>query len=148
MFVDMLMMALKEDSDICICDFKIYYEKEKKTVESNDQKIWKKFIKTVVEKQNISTVKSQMLSLSPVPWRKIYKKSFLDQNKIRYPECEFFFEDNPLHWFVTTRLRKFSIINKALITHRIGRVGQTMEGKPEKLIGFATHARTIRQFLD
>lgn len=148
MFEDMLMMALKEDSDICICDFKIYYEKEKKTVESNDQKIWKKFIKTVVDKQNISTVKSQMLSLSPVPWRKIYKKSFLDQNKIRYPECEFFFEDNPLHWFVTTRLRKFSIINKALITHRIGRVGQTMEGKPEKLIGFATHARTIRQFLD
>lgn len=148
MFEDMLMMALKEDSDICICDFKIYYEKEKKTVESNDQKIWKKFIKTVVDKQNISTVKSQMLSLSPVPWRKIYKKSFLDQNNIRYPECEFFFEDNPLHWFVTTRLRKFSIINKALITHRIGRVGQTMEGKPEKLIGFATHARTIRQFLD
>ena len=77
MFEDMLMMALKEDSDICICDFKIYYEKEKKTVESNDQKIWKKFIKTVVDKQNISTVKSQMLSLSPVPWRKIYKKVFL-----------------------------------------------------------------------
>ena len=148
MFEDMLMSALMEDSDICICDFKIHYEKEKKIVESNDQKVWKKFIKTVVDNQSISNIKSQMLSLSPVPWRKIYKKSFLDQNNIRYPECEFFFEDNPLHWFVTAQLNKFSVVNKALITHRIGRVGQTMEGKPEKLIGFATHAKTIKEFLD
>lgn len=148
MFEDMLMSALAEDSDICICDFKIYYEKEKKTVESNDQKVWKKFIKTVADNQSISTIKSQMFSLSPVPWRKIYKKSFLDRYEIRYPECEFFFEDNPLHWFVTAQLSNYSIVNKALITHRIGRVGQTMEGKPEKLIGFATHARTIKEFLD
>ena len=147
MFEDMLMAALTEDSDICICDFRIFYEKEKKLVESNDQKVWIKFIKTVADKQSISTIKSQMLSLSPVPWRKIYKKSFLDQKHIRYPECEYFFEDNPLHWFVTTQLTKFSVVNKALITHRIGRIGQTMEGKPEKLIGFATHAKTIRDFL-
>lgn len=148
MFEDMLMPALMEDSDICICDFKIYYEKEKKIVESNDQKVWKKFIKTVADNQSISTIKSQMLSLSPVPWRKIYKKSFWIKKIIRYPECEYFFEDNPLHWFVTAQLTKFSVVNKALITHRIGRVGQTMEGKPEKLIGFATHARTIKEFLN
>lgn len=148
MFEDMLMAALTEDSDICICDFRIFYEKEKKLVESNDQKVWIKFIKTVADKQSISTIKSQMLSLSPVPWRKIYKKSFLDQKHIRYPECEYFFEDNPLHWFVTTQLTKFSVVNKALITHRIGRIGQTMEGKPEKLIGFATHAKTIKEYLN
>ena len=148
MFEEMLMTSLKDDSDVCICDFKIFYEKEKRIAESNDQKIWKNFVKTIVDKKELRAIKSQMLSLSPVPWRKIYRKDFLDGKNIRYPECEYFFEDNPLHWFVTTQLNKLSIVNKALITHRIGRVGQTMEGKPEKLIGFATHAETIKSFLD
>lgn len=148
MFEDMLLTALKEESDVCICDFKIYYEKEKRVAESNDQKVWKNFIKTVADRKDIRTIKSQMLSLSPVPWRKIYKRDFLNSKQIRYPECEYFFEDNPLHWFVSTQLNKVSVVNKALITHRIGRVGQTMEGKPEKLIGFATHAKTIKSFLD
>lgn len=148
MFEEMLMVALKEDSDVCICDFNIYYEKEKRISESNDQKVWKNFVKTIIDKKGLRAIKSQMLSLSPVPWRKIYKRDFLNSKGIRYPECEYFFEDNPLHWFVTTQLRKLSVVNKALITHRIGRVGQTMEGKPEKLIGFASHAETIKFFLD
>ncbi|MBM6705308.1 hypothetical protein H6A60_12620, partial [Sutterella massiliensis] len=72
----------------------------------------------------------------------------LDKNKIRYPEVDFFFEDNPLHWFVCTKLESIAFVNKPLIVHRIGRVGQTMEGKPEKLIGFETHAKLIKEFLD
>lgn len=148
MFEDLLMAALNKDADVAICDFKIYYEKEKKEAPSNDQKTWQKVITSYVAKKDLRTIKSQLLSLSPVPWRKIYKKDFLDKNKIRYPEVDFFFEDNPLHWFVCTKLESIAFVNKPLIVHRIGRVGQTMEGKPEKLIGFETHAKLIKEFLD
>lgn len=148
MFEDLLMAALSKDADVAICDFKIYYEQEKKEAVCNDSKAWQKVVSSYVAKKDLRTIKSQLLSLSPVPWRKIYKKEFLDRNQIRYPEVDFFFEDNPLHWFVCTQLESVAFVNKPLITHRIGRVGQTMEGKPEKLIGFETHAKLIKEFLE
>lgn len=147
MFEELLLTAAYTDADVTFCDFSIFYEKEKKVAVSNDQAKWKDFIKTLEKTNNPRIIKTKALMLSPVPWRKLYKRSFLEDHRIRYPEVDCFFEDNPLHWFVVTQAKRFAAVNKSMVTHRIGRVGQTMEGKPEKLMAFATHAKIIKDFL-
>ena len=44
--------------------------------------------------------------------------------------------------------RRIAVVDIPCITHRIGRVGQTMDGKPERLAAFAIHAQTIQDFLE
>ena len=148
MFEKLLLNAVKNDSDVTVCDFNVFYQKENKLVESYDKKDWKDFVKSITEEKSLRDIKTKLLAISAVPWRKLYKTNFLKKNTIYYPEGDYFFEDNPLHWFVTIHANKISVVDESLITHRIGRVGQTMEGKPERLIAFAEHAKTIKEFLD
>ena len=147
MFEELVLTAAYTDADVTFCDFNIFYEKEKKLAVSNDQTKWKDFIKALEKGNVLRLIQTKALMLSPVPWRKLYKRSFLEKHQIRYPEVDCFFEDNPLHWFVVTQAKRFAAVNKGMVTHRIGRVGQTMEGKPEKLMAFATHAKIIKEFL-
>ena len=145
MFAKLLLCA--RGADITLCNFDIYYQKENKKAKANDTKAWQDLCKLYKTDYSIRELQSKLLAVSPVPWRKLYRRQFLVDNKIKYPEGDFFFEDNPLHWFVVTKAKSVHIYDEPLITHRIGRVGQTMEGKPEKLIAFAQHASIIKNYL-
>ena len=148
MFEELLLKAMDTGADITICDFNIYYQKEKRLAPSNDQKAWKELCNTDFKKTPFRIIQQKTLALSAVPWRKLYRRDFLNEFHIRYPEGDFFYEDNPLHWFVVVQARRIAVLDMPLITHRIGRVGQTMDGKPERLAAFAVHAQTIKDFLD
>lgn len=147
MFEELLLKALENEADLTLCDFNIYYQKEKRIASSNDRKAWKELCTQVAKKTPFPLIQKKTLALSAVPWRKLYRRDFLNEFHIRYPEGDFFYEDNPLHWFAVVQARRIAVLDIPLITHRIGRVGQTMEGKPERLAAFADHARTIRDFL-
>lgn len=147
MFEELLLKSIESHADLTICDFNIYYEKEKRISPSNDQKSWKKLCESYIKKDSFRLIQQNALAISPVPWRKLYLKEFINLFHIRYPEGDFFFEDNPLHWFSIVQARKIAILNLPLITHRIGRMGQTMDGKPERLAAFAIHAKIIYDFL-
>lgn len=147
MFEELLIKAMESNSDLTICDFNIYYQKEKRIAPSNDQKNWNKLCQIYLKKEPLRVIKQNVLALSPVPWRKLYRKDFINLFHISYPEGDFFYEDNPLHWFTVVQARSISILDMPLITHRIGRSGQTMDGKPEHLADFAIHANTIYNFL-
>lgn len=147
MFEELLLKAMDTHADLTICDFNIYYQKEKRLAPSNDQKAWKELCGMDFKKAPFRLIQQKTLALSAVPWRKLYRRDFLNEFHIRYPEGDFFYEDNPLHWFAVVQARRIAVLDMPLITHRIGRVGQTMDGKPERLAAFATHAKTIRDFL-
>ena len=147
MFEELLLKAMDTHADLTICDFKIYYQKEKRLAPSNDHKAWQSLCGIDFQKVPFRLIQQKALGLSAVPWRKLYRREFLNEFHIRYPEGDFFYEDNPLHWFAVVQARRIAVLDMPLITHRIGRVGQTMEGKPERLMAFATHAKTIRDFL-
>lgn len=85
--------------------------------------------------------------LSPVPWRKLYKKSYLDKNSIKYPEGDFFFEDNPLHWFALSSHSKIVKINEIISYHRLERIGQTTFSADYKMAAMCNHINTIGGFL-
>ena len=79
------------------------------------------------------------LLISPVPWRKIYKKSFLDSNKIQFPECDLFYEDNPLHWDVMTAASSMIVVPVTVVYHRMNREGQTMASAAPRLAAYFHH---------
>ena len=147
MFEEMLWKAVSTEADVVVCDFGLYYQETGEFAPSYDKKKFKHFCEGIDKKLSIKGQRKDLLSLSPVPWRKLYKKSFMDENSIRYPEGDFFYEDNPLHWFVSTTAQKISYVNEVMIYHRMGRPGQTMGANPEKLLAFTTHAKTIKDFL-
>ena len=148
MFEELLLKAMDTGADLTLCDFNIYYQKEKRLATSNDQKAWKELCAMDFKKVPLRLIRQKTLALSAVPWRKLYRRDFLEKFHIRYPEGDFFYEDNPLHWFAVVQARRIAVVDIPCITHRIGRVGQTMDGKPERLAAFAIHAQTIHDFLE
>lgn len=87
------------------------------------------------------------LDLIAVPWRKFYRRDFLQQNLLRFPEGDFFFEDNPFHWAVCLAAGSIRFLNVVTCCHRINRPGQTMASTGIELTAFFTHFRTITEGL-
>ncbi len=84
------------------------------------------------------------LSLIAVPWRKFYRRAFLEQHHIRFPEGDHFFEDNPFHWDICLQAGTIAFLDRVLCMHRINRPGQTMASTGQELMAFFTHFETIR----
>ena len=87
------------------------------------------------------------LSMIAVPWRKFYRRDLLQRHRIRFPEGDFFYEDNPFHWQVCLNARGIGFHDRVLCYHRVNRPGQTMMAQGVELAAFFTHYRTIRSHL-
>ncbi|MCC6306569.1 MAG: glycosyltransferase family 2 protein [Rhodobacteraceae bacterium] len=87
------------------------------------------------------------LSLIAVPWRKFYRRAFVEDRGLRFPEGDFFFEDNPFHWAVCLAAETIGFADRVLCHHRVNRPGQTMAATGEELAAFFTHYRTIAAML-
>lgn len=72
----------------------------------------------------------RLLRLEASPVVRIYRRNFLLEHSIRFPEG-FFFEDAPFHAQVISRACNISLINETLLYYRVNRPGQTtsMTGK-------------------
>lgn len=89
----------------------------------------------------------QALRLIAVPWRKFYRRSFLEQHKLRFPEGDYFFEDNPFHWNVCLNTDQIDFLDVTLCYHRVNRPGQTMASTGAELAAFFDHFQTIQGYL-
>lgn len=67
----------------------------------------------------------RVLRVSPVPWRKLYRRAFLDGFGLRFPEGDYFYEDNTFHWLTLGHAARISKIDRVLFHHRRNRKGQT-----------------------
>lgn len=83
------------------------------------------------------------LSLIAVPWRKFYRRDLLERHGLRFPEGDFFFEDNPFHWDVCLNAARIGFCNQVICYHRVKRDGQTMMVNDTRLSYFFTHFDTI-----
>jgi hypothetical protein len=88
-------------------------------------------------------LRQQALAFIAVPWRKFYRRDFLVQHGLRFPEGDFFFEDNPFHWAVCLAADSIGFVDIVTCHHRINRPGQTMVSTGTELAAFFTHFRTI-----
>ncbi|KAL3784647.1 hypothetical protein ACHAW5_003837 [Stephanodiscus triporus] len=68
-----------------------------------------------------------VLRISPVPWRKLYRRSFIERFGLRFPEGDYFFEDNAFHWKTVFYARRITKVDRILFHHMRNREGQTTE---------------------
>ena len=90
---------------------------------------------------------NRALGFIAVPWRKIYARALLDENAIRFPVVDYYWEDNPFHWFSVCSAKSVSIVPEVLCYHRVGRAGQTMISQSPDFVKVFGHHETIRAWL-
>jgi glycosyltransferase involved in cell wall biosynthesis len=143
-FQNLIFLAEKNNADVVIGDFNTFDDLSRETKASYD----------ISAKDNIpigDVISYQtcpyLFRLSPVPWRKLYKKDFLYGNNILYPEVDYFFEDNPLHWFVLLKAERIIVDNSLISFHRMSREGQTMSSSSYKLSSLCCHLNIISNYI-
>ncbi|WP_349310905.1 glycosyltransferase family 2 protein [Microbacterium sp. MM2322] len=136
----MVETAETHEADLVVGDFRTFTDQLTEGTESYDRKVWGE----LPVGQVLSAVDhTALFRLSPVPWRKLYRRSFLEEHGIVYPEGDYFYEDNPLHWFVLSRARRVVLCDEVISFHRMEREGQTMSAQTYKLGAFVNHMNTV-----
>lgn len=129
-------------ADVCIGNFRTFRDDTKNISAPYDAPIWAALPKNrpLDPRKWLSVFRT-----SPVPWRKIYRRSFLEKHAIRFPEVDSFFEDNPLHWDVLSAARSVVFVDTFISYHRMARPGQTMSANSPQLSAFFQHMTSIAQ---
>ena len=146
MFAQLLSAAEDNDAEIVVGNFKNYDEKTGDFYDAADAKRW---LHGLPLGSRITSMheRKELLRFNPVPWRKLYLREFLDRNKIFFPEGDYFYEDNPFHWFCVTQAKSFALVNEYLCYHRMNREGQTMGSADGRLLAMYEHHNTIHDWL-
>lgn len=145
-FEKMLYTALENNSDLVISGFSEFHSNSYLRSTPYDNGTWCTTLDLFFS--NKPLFQSFLIATcSCVPWRKIYKKDFLEKFGIRYPVGDYFFEDNPLHWFVCSMTKSIHLLDEYFFAHRLNRIGQTMMGSIERSFAIKDHATSILTFL-
>eukprot|EP00908_Phaeocystis_cordata_P010671 Transcript_21523.p1 GENE.Transcript_21523~~Transcript_21523.p1 ORF type:complete len:815 (+),score=122.61 Transcript_21523:197-2641(+) len=64
---------------------------------------------------------ADMAALMPAPWRKMLRLDYVVQHNLRFPEGDFFYEDNVLHWQILLTARRVVLCPHVLVHHRSSR---------------------------
>ncbi len=147
MFEKLVDAALEHRTDLAMCKYLEYLEPTGKTREPAEQGKWVDVRNAgVIELGDTDSV-VRVLGFIAVPWRKIYRRKFLEDNSIRFPVVDRFWEDNPFHWFSVISAESVAIVHEPLYFHRVGREGQTMSLEGSQYVKIFRHHETIRDWL-
>ena len=142
---NMVTAAIDQDAEIVVADFCNFDNESRVFSSSYDKDRWNGMpLNTILHPVKYP----ELFRLSPVPWRKLYKSSFLKNNNIRFPEGDYFYEDNPLHWFVLASAQRVVLIDEEVAYHRMEREGQTMGAGFYKLSAQFCHLNSIKNYLN
>jgi len=125
--------------DFLLANYSVYDDQNQEHFPPADSHRWPEIKPGLSDRERLTLA----LSFIAVPWRKFYRRRFLLENNLRFPEGDFFFEDNPFHWAVCRATTRFSFLNRVVCHHRINRPGQTMAAAGTELLAFFTHYKTL-----
>jgi glycosyltransferase involved in cell wall biosynthesis len=128
--------------DILICNYLEYDDKNSVAKAPSDLNRWSALLTAPDTEEARRKI---ALSMIAVPWRKFYHRDFLVKTGIRFPEGDFFFEDNPFHWQICRSAGSIRFLDRALCLHRVNRPGQTMAASGTEFLAFFDHYETICQ---
>ena len=146
MFERLVNAAAACDADLAMCEYQEVVDGSGERRDPADAHRWAELTASCY-KLDVHTRK-QVLRFIAVPWRKLYRRSLLEDNAIRFPVSDGFYEDNPFHWFSVISARAIAIVPEVLCYHRVGRTGQTMAAADERLFQIFRHHGTIHAWLD
>lgn len=131
-------------ADILIANYQVYDEHTGESAAPSDAHLWPEDVAEL----SLQAGRDLALKLNAVPWRKFYRRAFLQNHDLRFPEGDFFYEDNPFHWAVCLRARSIAYLDVKLAQHRINRAGQTMADAGHGFAAMFTHYETILMDLE
>lgn len=146
MFEKLTAAAAECSADVSMCQFDLVDDATGSRSPSVDQGLWDRVDTMCLSSPNHDD-RDLLLTFTAVPWRKIYRKEFLDGYSIRFPEGPYFYEDNPFHWFTVLQASSIAFVREVLVHHRMGRAGQTRSAMDRRALGVFSHQRTIDDWL-
>ena len=146
MFNQLYNAATMADADLAMCRYLLLDEQTGATAPPADNHRWDGIEAGAVWELDTDSRK-RLLEFIAVPWRKIYRRQMLDEAKIRFPVGDYFYEDNPFHWFSVLSANRIAFVPEELCYHRVARIGQTMGTVDERLLKIFDHEATIRAWL-
>jgi glycosyltransferase involved in cell wall biosynthesis len=147
MFEELLRNALTHDADISLCDHSRLDMAKNSILEGPDTDKFKILDSPAFSTLPESGKKIMYLNLNTPPWLKICRTSMLRESDIAFPEGEFFFEDIVFHWQCMLAASHIVHVSKKLITHRIGRPGQTIAASGRRLLDVLPNLKMLKTFL-
>jgi hypothetical protein len=145
MFERLVDAAQECGADLAMCDYQEVVDGTDERRDPADAHRWAQ-LTSPYYRLDVETRK-QVLRFIAVPWRKLYRRSLLEDNAIRFPVSEGFYEDNPFHWFTVISAKVLAVVPEVLCYHRVGRSGQTMAAADERLFQIFAHHDTIHTWL-
>jgi glycosyltransferase involved in cell wall biosynthesis len=145
MFERLLSAAAQCDADLAMCDYQEVVDGSGERRDPADAHRWAELAASCYQLD--VQARKLFLRFIAVPWRKLYRRSFLEDNAIRFPVSDGFYEDNPFHWFTVISARSMAVVPEVLCYHRVSRSGQTMAAADERLFQIFSHHDTIHAWL-
>lgn len=141
--------AVGADADLAMCRYLLLDEQTGAMAEPADSHRWTGITAPVAwDLQDASGEnRKRVLEFIAVPWRKIYRRAMLERQAIRFPVGDYFYEDNPFHWFSVLSANRVALVPDVLCHHRVARIGQTMATVDDRLLRIFDHEATIRDWL-
>lgn len=146
MFERLLDAALGSDADLAMCNYRTFSDGSPDRLAPADEHRWADLTRTSYDLDD--DLRHTLLRFVAVPWRKIYRRDLLTRHAIRFPVGDYFFEDNPFHWFALLQASSIALVPEVLCYHRVARAGQTMATADERLLRIFEHHTTIYEFLE
>ena len=135
-------------ADICIASYTLLDTLTHVTEPGFDEVVWRKLMSSKKSKAG-SLEKGEYLTLSPEPWRKIYRSRLFQNPRVRFPVNGWFNEDYPFHWFTGLEETKgICYVNIDNYFHRLRRFGQTTSGFDERIFCVFDHTDLIINFMN
>ncbi len=145
MFERLLVAAEQHDTDLAMCSFRLVDATTGKTAPAPDSHLWSYLHSSHYVLDAAS--RRRLLDFNAVPWRKVYRTEMLNSENLRFPVGDYFYEDNPFHWFALLSARSIALVPEVLCYHRMEREGQSMVVADARLLRIFDHHWTIHSFL-
>lgn len=129
----------RQTHDVMITNYLTHDTEDNQAAAPADNHLWT----TLNTSAPLGDIRLQALAFIAVPWRKFYRRAFLENSNLRFPEGDYFFEDNPFHWAVCLAAQSIGFEDRIICYHRVKRPGQTMASTGAELLAFFTHFETI-----
>lgn len=148
MFEKLVGAAQTYGTDLAMCRYMESLGRDGELREPAERMRWVRYSETKRVPLDRAENRISILRFIAVPWRKIYSRQMIEDNGIRFPVVDYFWEDNPFHWFTVCTAASIAVVPEVLCYHRVGRPGQTMDTRNADLIKMFGHYETIRAWLD
>ena len=120
MYEKMYGRAKKDDSCLVIGDAKVFYQDLHLLTPFYDRWLWDAFAPHLKKRPFDLQTEWRVLVLEPAPWKRLYKRSFLERENVQFPEG-LIFEDMPVHFRLLLTAQRISLLDEPLYFYRMGR---------------------------